>query len=117
MSQPSFPDTLLPENQQTVIHPIYFEQLNGDLIRSASLKTQGGAGPSAIDASGWRRLCTSFQSASTDLGNALAAFGKRLCTEEVDQFCLRAYVACRLIPLARSQVSAPLEYVKCQGES
>ena len=76
VSQPPFPDTLLPENQQAMIHPIYFEQLNGDLIRSASLKTQGGAGPSAIDANGWRRLYTSFQSASTDLCNALAAFGK-----------------------------------------
>ena len=95
------PDTLLPEHPRANIdpHPVLFEQLNGDLIRATALRTQGNAGPSAIDANGWRRLCTSFQSASSDHCNALAAVARRLCTEEVDHEGLKAFVACRLIPL------------------
>ena len=44
--------------------PVLFEQLTGDLIRWAALCTHGAAGPSGVDAYAWRRLCSSFGSAS-----------------------------------------------------
>ena len=43
------------------------------MIRSATLRTSGAAQPSGLDALGWRRLCTSFKSASLELCNFLAS--------------------------------------------
>ena len=63
------------------------------------MRTNGAAGPSGVDAFGWRRFCSSFKSASTDLCNALASVARRLCTTSVDTDSVTAYVACRLIPL------------------
>ena len=42
-------------------YPIIYEQITGPLVRSVALKTEGAAGPSGIDAHGWRwrRLCSS----------------------------------------------------------
>ncbi len=81
------------------IHPVFFERLTGPVIRSAALRTQGAAGPSGVDAAGWRRMCTAFHRESTDLCEAVAAVGRRLCTNFVDPDPLRALLACRLIPL------------------
>ena len=83
----------------TTVHPILFERIDEDLIHTATLRIHGGAGPSALDASGWRHLCTSFGTASNELCNILALFARRLCTEVVDFNNLQAYVACRLVPL------------------
>ncbi len=57
------------------------------------INTKGAAGPSGIDTQGWRRLCTSFKSASHDLCRALASVAKRICTSLVDP------KGCRLIAL------------------
>ena len=35
-------------------HPVIYEQITGPLVRSVALKTEGSAGPSGIDAQGWR---------------------------------------------------------------
>ena len=63
------PDTLLTNDNSvhTSVHPVLFERIDGDLIRTAALRTHGGAGPSALDASGWWRLCTSFGTAYDEL--------------------------------------------------
>ena len=50
---------------------------------STALKTGGAAGPSGLDASSWKHLCTSFQS-SPDLCSALSSLSRRLCTSYVD---------------------------------
>ena len=42
------------------VHPIIFESIDANVIRSATMNTSGSAGPSGIDAHGWRRLCTSL---------------------------------------------------------
>ena len=59
----------------------------------------GAAGPSGLDAAAWKRLCTSFKSASTELCDTLAAVARRLSTCFVDPSGLSAFVACRLIAL------------------
>ena len=46
---------------------ILYDQLDGQLMRKTALKTDGADGPSGLDAAAWKCLCTSFQSASTDL--------------------------------------------------
>ena len=48
-------------------HPVIFDCLDGDLIRRTVLFIEGSAGPLGMDALGWRRLCTSFRTASLDL--------------------------------------------------
>ena len=69
----------------------------GDLIHASALRTHGGARSSALDASGWQRLCTSFGTVSNGLCNALALLARHLCTEVLDFDSLQAYVACRLV--------------------
>ena len=94
-AQPAHPNTLLPQSTCTTdYHPVIFEKVNGDLIRSVALQTHGSAGPSGVDAAGWRRMCTSFQGASNDLCEALAAMTKRISTAHVDPFGLAAFTAC-----------------------
>ena len=85
-----------------------FEQLTGDLIKWAALCTHGAAGPSGVDAYAWRRLCSSFGSASMALCNSLAAIARRLCTQDVDSVELMAFVACRLIPLDKKPRVRPI---------
>ena len=40
---------------------VLFDTLNAELIHKVSLKTEGAAGPSGLDATAWRHLCCSFQ--------------------------------------------------------
>ena len=94
------PDTLLvgqnPANAQ--MHLVLFERIDEDLICSAALWTHGRAGPSSLDASGCRHLCTSFHTVSDGLCKTLAFLARYLCTEVFDfDDSLQAYVACRLV--------------------
>jgi len=90
------------------VHPVRFEPLTAATIRAAALRTSGSAGPSGIDAAGWRRLCCSFHKESNDLCAAIAAFTRRICTTFVDPVGLQAFVACRLLPLNKSPGVRPI---------
>ncbi len=76
-----------------------FESLTAEKIKEASLHTKGAAGTSGGDAEHYRRLLYSFGASSTDLAQAMAAAGRRLCTVYVDPDLIEAFVANRLIPL------------------
>ena len=89
-------------------HPVIFEVLDGALIRNAALRTRGAAGPSGLDAFGWRRLCISFQRASDDLCCSLALVARKLCTSCVDPDGIIALVACRLIALNKCPGVRPI---------
>ena len=78
-------------------HQVIFEGLDEAVIRESCLKTEGAAGPSGIDSAGWRRMCTSFQPASTDLCRSLAFVVLRIAASYVDSVCLSPLLACRLI--------------------
>ena len=73
--------------------------LDGSVITAAALRTSGAAGPSGIDAHGWRRLCSSFHSASDELCSALAILAHCLCSTFVDPAILSPLLACWLIAL------------------
>ena len=75
-------------------------------MHSIALKMDGSAGPSGLDLAAWKRLCTSYKIASTDLCDALASATRRICTELVDPIVIMPLVACRLI-------ARPLD--KCPG--
>ena len=89
-------------------HPIIFERIDGQLIRSTALRMDGTAGPSGPDAAAWKRLCTSFKSASTGLCDSLAAVTRRLSTTLVDPRGLSGFVACRLIALDKCPGVRPI---------
>ena len=84
------------------VHPVMFESLDGSVIISAAIRTSGAAGPSGMDAHGWRRMCTSFKSSSIDLCNALAATARKICTTLVDPISIAAFLSCRLLALDKN---------------
>ena len=88
-----------PDSSTTNPHPILFDRLDGQLIRSTALRMDGAAGPSGLDAAAWKRLCTSFKAASTELCDALASTARRICTNFVDPSGVSAFVACCLVAL------------------
>ena len=99
-AQPLHLNCLLPNwGNPPVSHPVVFNALDGCVIRSAALRTTGAAGPSGMDARCWRRLCTAFHSASSELCIAIALFARRICSSFVSPDILAPFVACRLIAL------------------
>ena len=105
--KPACPESLLPDSSETV-NPIIYSNLDAECILQAALHTQGAAGLSGLDAYAWRRLCSSFKSASHDLCHALAAVGRRICSSNVHPDDLSAFVACRLIPLNKCPGVRPI---------
>ena len=90
------------------VHPILFERITGETIRAAALRAKGSAGPSGVDAAGWKRLLCSFHRESKDLCSSVAAFARRLCSTYVDPEGLLAYLACRLVPLSKNPGVRPI---------
>ena len=109
LAAPSTPCTLLDnEDNPEPIDPILFNGLNSKTTLQSAVHTQGSAGPSGLDAQAWRRMCTSFKSASTNLCAALANVGKRIATTTVHPDGLAAFVACRLIPIDKCPGVRPI---------
>ena len=71
-ASPTTESILLTDDIEKV-HPIKFENLRGESVRKAALKTKGGCGSLAMDAEGWRRILTSnqFGNSSSDLRKAI----------------------------------------------
>ena len=99
--------TVVPQD----VHPIMFAGLDEEMIRKAAIKTNGGSGPSTMDTGGWRRiLCSNnFSDTNVDLRKAIANFIKKICTEKVSAVSIKAFVACRLIPLDKNPGLRPME--------
>jgi len=89
-----------PKAQQTK-PAILYQQLNGERMREAALRTKGTCGPSDVDANGFKRMlvCKSFKKSSTNHCDSLAALARRLCREFVDPLTIEPILASRLIPL------------------
>ena len=112
-SQPaSIESTYNGDIDPPMVHPVLFECIDAAMIRNASLHTEGAAGPSCINARGWRRICTSFQTASLDLCQSLALLAKRLCTVFVDPQGLVPLMACHLIALDKNPGVRPIGFAK-----
>ena len=108
-SQPPFPSAICePSESFHEPHSVHFDRIDGPLIRDTVLRMDGAAGPSGIDAAGWKRLCTSFRSHSSDLCDAIASLAKRICTAYLDPKGLEAFVACRLIALDKCPGVRPI---------
>ncbi len=104
---PASPESLLARTPE-VNNPIIYCNLDAECILNAALHTHGAAGLSGLDAFAWRRLCSSFKSASHDLCFALAAVGRNICISNIYPNNLSAFVACRLIPLNKCPGVIPI---------
>ena len=71
------PEALLP-GPPGETHPVIFDRLNHNVIRSAVLHGQGSAGPSGLDVASWRRLCTMYHGSSKALCSAIARMARRI---------------------------------------
>ena len=98
----------LIDGEPRAVNPITFEGLDADSIRQAALHTHGAAGSSGLNAYAWRRLCSSFKSASNSSCTALADVGRRIATTNVNPEGLEAFVACRLIALDKCPGVRPI---------
>ena len=101
--KPACPESLLLDCTEPV-NPIIYSDLDAECILQAALHTQGAAGLSSLDAYAWRRLCSSFKSASHDLCHALTAVGRRICITNIHPDDICTFVSCRLIPLNKNPV-------------
>ena len=111
------PDSIT-DIQAPQVHPVVYEQITAESVLTAALNTRGGAGPSGMDADGWRHILASriYGGAADDLRREFANMVKLLCTEEVviDQSnnsptsSIEAFLACRLIPLDKNPGLRPI---------
>ena len=107
--QPSKPSSIISiDTEINHPHTILFESIAGPLIRNTALRMDGAAGPSGLDAAAWKRLCSSFKSASDELCDSLACLARRICTTYVDPKSLSAFIACRLIALDKCPGIRPI---------
>ena len=83
-------------------HPAIFDCLDGDLIFRTAVCIEGSTGPSGVDAMGWRHLCTSFRTASSDLCHSLALVARHFSTSFTDPEALQPLLNCRLIALDKN---------------
>ena len=105
----------IPLNKNPAVRPIGVGEVPRRIIAKGvlcilhvALCNQGAAGLSGLDAYAWRRLCSSFKSASHDLCHALAAVGQRICTSNIHPDDLSAFVSCRQIPLNKNPGVRPI---------
>ena len=82
-------DDVLLEGDIPEIHPIIFETIDEEMVKQAAIKTNGGSGPSGLDADGWRRIIASnsYGNTNVDLRRAFAEMIKKLCTKKFNQIC------------------------------
>ena len=102
-------NTLLTDKPEE-IHPIKFEGIDAELVKKAVVRTRGGAGPSGMDADGWRRILITkqFGNTSNQLCATIAEVIKKLCTTDNLAQSLEAFLACRLIPLDKNPGLRPI---------
>ena len=88
--------------------PVIFENIDESSISKAAIRTRGAAGPSGMDADGWRRILVSknYGNVGKDLRKTIARLTKSLCTNEIidesRKNSLEAYLSNRLIPLEKA---------------
>ena len=82
--QPKPSSIIMPDLPTEEPHPVIYDGINGQLIQRTTLRTDGSAGPSGLDAAAWKHLCISFRSVLSDLCDSLASTAKRICSTFAD---------------------------------
>ena len=98
---------MVPDDNISEPLPVQFDRIDGPFVRKTTLRMDGAAGPSGVDAAGWKQLCTSFGAHSADLCHAISSRAQRICTAYVDPNSLEAFVACM-------QTDCSIQMSRCQ---
>ena len=105
-------DDLLLNGPEQLIGDYAYEKIDGSLIRKLASQLKGAAGPSSLDADGWRRILTSasFGMHSVNLCDAVARMTRKICCEDGlwRDDSLESLLACRLIPLDKCPGLRPI---------
>ena len=101
------PDILLPGGPDPP-EPVLYDKITPAMIRRLASRLSGAARPSALDSAAWRRMMTSYDGASDSLCGVLSRAAKCICTETLDETCLRPFLAARLIPLDKQPGVRPI---------
>ena len=91
--------SILIEGDYPSVNEIRFERLTPALMQRIAQQCQGSAGPSGLDSDAWRRMCSSFKGASSNMCQALATFARLLATQNLESDSLVPFLSCRLIAL------------------
>ena len=85
-----------------------YQEINGELVREAALRTKGSGGPSGVDANVFKRILAGkfFKRSRINLCESIATLTRRLCTEFVDPLTIEPILASRLIPLDKGNGEA-----------
>lgn len=77
---PASPSAISEHPPATEPHSVVFDRIDGPMIQSTAQLMSGSAGPSGLDARVWRRLCSSFHSASGEFCTVIAKLTRTLCS-------------------------------------
>ena len=105
-------ESVLLTGEMPLFDPVIFESINESKIAASAIKTKGAAGPSGMNADGWRRILISrsFGRTGTELRKSIAEMTKILCMTKLnnEDQSLEAYTSCRLIPLDKDPGVRPI---------
>lgn len=90
------------------IHPVIYKEINGNLIKSVTLKISGSAGPSVLDSGAWKRACCSFGRFSIDLCDAISRVAQKISATIVNPDSINALLASRLTALDKCPGVKPI---------
>ena len=117
-SQPADESTLI-RGEVPFVDPAVFANIDKASVAGAAMYTKGAAGPSGLDALGWRHVLVSQNYGYTgkELRESIASMTRNLATrtleiQEDGSTSIEAYLSCRLIPLDKLPISVLLESEK-----
>ena len=72
---------ILIEGEIQNLQNVIYDSIDSKMVRDTIIKTRGFAGPSGLDADGWRRILMlgNFDTSREDLRKVIADMTKRLC--------------------------------------
>ena len=87
-------EVLLTDKPEEV-NPFKFASIDAESVRKATFRTGGDAGPSGLEAEGWKRLfaSTQFGDNTVDLCNTSAEVITKVCSSENLSLSLEAFLA------------------------
>ena len=102
------PDETVFEGTYEQPPPPVFDRITGESIWKHALHTHGAAGPSGLDAKGWKSILsvTKFGAPAKDLRDAIAVLARKMATEDCQH--LEAITASRMVALNKNPGCRPV---------
>ena len=89
-AEPMQSEALLTGEIPQSLHPVFYAELDGELVKKCALRTKGGAGVSQQEDVLWHKMVTGYKDSSSSLCNAVAVLARRIATDYMDPKGLEA---------------------------